>query len=33
MYRKLWVARFDDLDKVVEYLNQKENADGRRKRK
>jgi DNA-binding transcriptional ArsR family regulator len=27
-YRKLWDARFDELDKVVEELKQKEKADG-----
>lgn len=32
-YRRLWDARFDELDKVVEELTQKEQADGRRKRK
>lgn len=32
-YRQLWVARFDALDAVVEELNRKEAADGRRKRK
>ena len=32
-YRRLWDARFDELDKVVEELRQKEQADGRRKRK
>ena len=32
-YRQLWDARFDELDKVVEELKQKENADGRKKRK
>ena len=31
-YRQLWVARFDDLDKVVEELKRKEKADGRKKR-
>ena len=31
-YRQLWAARFDELDKVVEELKQKEKADGRRKR-
>src|SRR5512133_1075994 len=30
-YRQLWDARFDELDKVVEELNQKEQADGRNK--
>ena len=28
-YRLLWAARFDELDKVVEELQQKEKADGR----
>src|SRR3954463_2792114 len=28
-YRQLWAARFDELDKVVEQLKQKEKADGR----
>jgi DNA-binding transcriptional ArsR family regulator len=32
-YRRLWDARFDELDKVVEELKRKEKADGRRKRK
>ena len=32
-YRQLWDARFDELDKVVGELNQKEKADGRKKRK
>jgi len=27
-YRQLWAARFDELDKVVEDMKQKENADG-----
>jgi DNA-binding transcriptional ArsR family regulator len=31
-YRQLWGARFDELDKVVEELKQKEKADGRKKR-
>ena len=31
-YRQLWDARFDELDKVVEQLKQKEKADGRKKR-
>ena len=30
-YRRLWAARFDELDKVVEELKRKEKADGRRK--
>jgi DNA-binding transcriptional ArsR family regulator len=29
-YRRLWAARFDALDKVVEELKQKEKVDGRR---
>jgi DNA-binding transcriptional ArsR family regulator len=31
-YRRLWDARFDELDKVVEELNQKEMANGRTRR-
>ena len=31
-YRQLWAARFDELDKIVEELKQKETADGRKKR-
>jgi len=31
-HRKLWDARFDQLDKVVEELKRKEKADGRKKR-
>src|ERR1700760_101716 len=31
-YRQLWAARFDELDKLVEELKQKEKADGRSKR-
>ena len=31
-YRKLWAARFDELDKVVDELKRKEKADGRKKR-
>jgi len=31
-YRQLWAARFDELDKVVEELKQKEKGDGRKKR-
>ncbi len=31
-YRQLWDARFDELDRVVEQLKQKEKIDGRRKR-
>jgi DNA-binding transcriptional ArsR family regulator len=33
MSRQLWVARFDELDKVVEELKQKEKVDGHKKRK
>ena len=29
-YRRLWAARFDALDKVVEKLKQQERAGGRR---
>jgi DNA-binding transcriptional ArsR family regulator len=32
-YRQLWDARFDELDKVIEELERKEKADGRKKRK
>jgi DNA-binding transcriptional ArsR family regulator len=31
-YRQLWDERFDELDKVVEELKQKEKVDGRKKR-
>ena len=31
-YRQLWAARFDALDEVVEELERKEKADGRKKR-
>ncbi len=31
-YRKLWDARFDELDRVVEELKRKEKVDGRKKR-
>jgi DNA-binding transcriptional ArsR family regulator len=31
-YRQLWDARFDELDKVVEELKQKETADGHENR-
>ena len=31
-YRRLWAARFDELDKVIEELKQKEKVDGRKKR-
>jgi DNA-binding transcriptional ArsR family regulator len=30
-YRRVWDARFDELDKVVEKLKRKENSHGRRK--
>ena len=29
-HRRLWAARFDGLDKVIEKLKQKEEADGRK---
>lgn len=31
-YRQMWEARFDELDKVVQELKQKEQADGRKNR-
>jgi len=31
-YRQRWDARFDELDKVVEELKQKEKPDGRKRR-
>ena len=31
-YRQLWAARFEELDKVVEELVEKEKANGRRKK-
>ena len=31
-YRRLWDARFDELDRVVEELKRKEKVDGHRKR-
>jgi DNA-binding transcriptional ArsR family regulator len=31
-YRQLWDVRFDELDKVVEELKQKEMVDGRKRR-
>jgi DNA-binding transcriptional ArsR family regulator len=31
-YRQFWEARFDELDKVVEELKQKEKANGRKKK-
>src|SRR5882724_4305315 len=30
-YRQLWAARFDELDKIVEELKQKEKVDGRKR--
>lgn len=30
-YRRLWAARFDELDEVVEQLKQRERDDGREK--
>ena len=30
-YRQLWSSRFDELDKVVEELHEKEKIDGRKK--
>ena len=32
-YHRLWAARFDELDKLVEELKRKEKVDGRKKRK
>ena len=32
-YRQRWASRFDELDKIVEELKQKEKSDGRRKTK
>jgi DNA-binding transcriptional ArsR family regulator len=32
-YHQLWASRFDELDKVVEELKQKEMSHGRKKRK
>jgi DNA-binding transcriptional ArsR family regulator len=32
-YQKLWDARFNELDRVVEDLKRKEKLDGRKKRK
>ena len=32
-YRRLWGARFDELDKIIEELKQKETNDGRKNRK
>jgi DNA-binding transcriptional ArsR family regulator len=31
-YRRLWGARFDELDRIVEELKLKEKADGRKKK-
>ena len=31
-YHRIWDARFDELDKVVEELKRKEKVDGRKKR-
>src|SRR5215467_9610309 len=31
-YRRLWASRFDELDRVVEELKQKERVDGRKRR-
>ncbi|HWA89695.1 MAG TPA: metalloregulator ArsR/SmtB family transcription factor [Rhizomicrobium sp.] len=31
-HRRLWAARFDALDKVIEELKRKEKVDGRRKK-
>lgn len=28
-YRQMWAARFDELDKVIDQLKQKEQSDGR----
>ena len=32
-YRRLWAARFDELDEVVDELKRKEIADGRKRRR
>ncbi len=32
-YRRLWEARFDELDNVIEEMKTKEKVDGRKKRK
>src|SRR3954463_16053122 len=32
-YRQLWASRFDELDKVVEELKQKEKRDGHKRKK
>ena len=31
-YRQLWAARFDELDKIIEDLKQKETANGRKRK-
>jgi DNA-binding transcriptional ArsR family regulator len=31
-HRQLWAARFDELDKLLDELKEKEKADGRKKR-
>src|SRR5215813_8488849 len=31
-HRRLWVERFDELDKVIEELKRKEKVDGRKKK-
>jgi DNA-binding transcriptional ArsR family regulator len=31
-YRQLWALRFDELDKIVEELKQKEKIDGRKRK-
>jgi len=31
-YRRLWDARFDELDRVIEEMKRKEKVDGRKKR-
>ena len=31
-YQRLWDERFDELDKVIDELKQKEKADGRNER-
>jgi DNA-binding transcriptional ArsR family regulator len=31
-YRRLWAARFDELDDIIEELKRKEKADGRKRR-
>jgi DNA-binding transcriptional ArsR family regulator len=31
-YRQLWAARFDELDRVIEDLKQRQKFDGRKKR-